>query len=32
MCKPHKTQGASRWKPREEQALREFENGMQETT
>lgn len=25
MCKPHKMNGANRWKPKEEQALKEFE-------
>ena len=24
-CKPHKMGGANRWKPKEQQALREFE-------
>lgn len=25
MCKPHKTRGENRWKPKEAQALKEFE-------
>jgi len=27
LCKPHKTAWSSRWKPKEEQALKEFERG-----
>ena len=28
ICKPHKTHGACRWKPKEEEKLKEFEKSL----
>lgn len=28
LCKPHKTNGSNRWKPKEEFLLREWERGL----
>jgi len=30
MCKPHKTRGANRWKPKEEDTLRRTENEIRD--